>query len=141
MKLIAASVSLLIAVSAHAGDTDDALRENAPRGITETFFACANRADTDLAAQSGCVSEEKKVQDARLNKAYLALMKNLEADKRADMKAAERSWIDFNDRSYRVELAIHGVDKTADIETATSELYRYCERANELQKLAFFVGD
>jgi uncharacterized protein YecT (DUF1311 family) len=138
---IAAATLLSFATPSHAGDVSQSLRKRAPAGITETFFSCTDKAGGDLAAQAGCVSVEKKVQDARLNRAYAAVMAKVSGKAKEDLKAAERSWLTFNDKSYDAELAIHGVDQTAGIDTATSELFRYCQRANALDDLAFAVGE
>ena len=141
--LFAAALLAAFAQTASATDagTAQSIKNGAPKGISETFYACVERASGDLAAQGTCTSTEKKNQDARLNRAYKKLLANLDGNKRESVKIAERSWLDFNAKSVDAELALRGEDKTASIEAALSELLRFCSRANELEKFAFIAGD
>jgi len=141
MKWVSAIVAFVLASAACAGDVGATMRKMAPRGISDTFFTCADRAGYDDASLGACITTEKKSQDARLNRAYAALMKKLAAKPKDDLRDAERAWLTYVGKSYDAELGIHGQDKTINIDLATHELYRYCQRANELEDLVFFSGE
>lgn len=141
--LFAAALLAAVAQTTSASDsgTAQSIRNGAPRGISETFYACVELAGGDIPAQGTCMSTEKKIQDARLNRAYKRLLASLDDSKKESVKIAERSWLDVNAKSVDAELALRGDDKTANIEAALSELLRYGGRANELERLAFLAGD
>ena len=94
-----------------------------------------------MVALGSCISLEKKVQDARRNKAYGILMVKLEPKAKESLKAAERSWLDFNGKAVNAELDLRAADKTASIEAAISEVFRYCDQANVLENFVYFVND
>jgi uncharacterized protein YecT (DUF1311 family) len=141
MKWVPAFILLIVTSSVCAGDVGTTMRKTAPRGLSNNFFVCSDRAEYDTEALASCISVEKKGQDARLNKAYATLMKKLSGRARDDLRDAERSWLAYVAKSHDVELGVHGQDKTVNIDTATHELYRYCQRANELEDLVFFSGE
>lgn len=141
MKCISVIVVLAFASAASAGDVGTTMRKVAPRGISNDFFVCADHAGYDDVALGSCISAEKKSQDARLNRAYGALMKTLSGKAKDDLRDAERAWLTYVGKSYDAELGIHGQDKTINIDLATHELYRYSQRANELEDLVFFSGE
>jgi uncharacterized protein YecT (DUF1311 family) len=138
--LTALSVCASSAFATNSG-AGQSLREGAPKGITEAFYACADKAGSDMLALGSCTSSEKKVQDARLNKAYAILMTKLEPKAKESVKAAERSWLDFNGKSVNAELDLRAADKTASIEASISEVFRYCDQANVLENFVYFVND
>jgi uncharacterized protein YecT (DUF1311 family) len=139
MRCLALSGLLVFSMPVFAGDVADSARRTAPKNISESFFRCLDRAGGDLVAIGACTSEEKQSQDQRLNRAYQVLMKKLDADAKAAMRASERAWVDFNAKAVAAELALRADDKTANVEAAMSELYRYCEQANALENFAFFI--
>jgi uncharacterized protein YecT (DUF1311 family) len=141
MKWLIATAMFVFAASAAAGDVGTTMKKSAPRGISDSFFACSDRAGYDEDALGSCITAEKKQQDARLNKAYAALMAKLSGKAKDDLRDAERAWLTYVKKSYDAELGIHGQDKTVNVDLATHELYRYCQRANELDDLVFFSGE
>ncbi|QWT22234.1 DUF1311 domain-containing protein [Bacillus sp. NP157] len=145
MKTFATVVALCLVamptiVSAFDDSTEQALRHSAPKGITEAFFACTKKTGFDKAELSNCISTELKVQDRRLNKAYSALMTHLDDKSKASLRAAERAWLDFNVKSITAETDIGGTNQTTDLDVAQAELYRYCDRANVLERYLFGLG-
>lgn len=132
---------LMQSVGALAGDADQGVRRGAPKGVSESFFACTDRSSGDIVGLGNCSTVEKKVQDARLNKAYSALMGKLDSEGKDHLRAAERAWIEFNAKSVDTELDVRGSEKTANIDASINEVYRYAERANTLESLLSIVGD
>jgi len=124
-----------------AGDADQGVRRGAPKGVSESFFACTDRSGGDIVGLGNCSTVEKKVQDARLNKAYSALMNKLDSQGKDHLRAAERAWIEFNARSVDTELDVRSSEKTANIDASINEIYRYAEQANTLEGLLSVLGD
>ena len=137
--LLAASAVLLSATFPAAAD--DAMRRGSPKGISEAFYACSDRAAGDVVGLGNCITAEKKEQDGRLNKAYTALMAKLDANGKVHLRSAERAWIEFNARSVDTELDVRSSEKTANIDASVNEVYRYAERANTLEMLLSIILD
>lgn len=135
---------LLVISVAPAMATDSltarSVRENAPKGISETFFSCINKSGFDQDQLHDCLSEERKQQDQRLNKAYRNIMKYADERTKASVTAAERSWIDFNNKSTIAESALAETTQTASLDVRQAELFRYCEQANTLERYLFLMG-
>lgn len=144
IKLIVVSAGFLVMTGAASGSesrTAQALRHSAPKGISDAFFACVDKAGLDQSLIGLCIKSERQRQDARLNKAYGQLMGRLDEKTKTSVKAAERAWLDFNDKSVTAETAIGGTNKVANVDVANTELFRYCERANTLEDYIFSLGD
>jgi uncharacterized protein YecT (DUF1311 family) len=141
MKWMLISIALGFASSATSGDIGTMMRQSAPKGISESFFQCSDRAGDNVSALGECVSAEKRIQDGLLNRNYAGLMSKLQGKVKDDLRASERAWIEFNAKTVDVELAMRGTDQTANIEAAISELYRYASRADDLRKMAFVTGN
>ena len=126
-KAMAVSAALL----AHMGTalaesrTAQAMRHDAPKGITEAFFVCVDKAGFDQTLISICIRSEKAIQDRRINKAYGRLMDKLTGSTKESVQLAERAWIDFNTRSVAAETDLGGTDRVANVDVATAELHRY----------------
>lgn len=48
--------------------TSQIIRQHAPRGITEAFYQCIDKADPSTIASAACLTTEQKRQDKRLQK-------------------------------------------------------------------------
>lgn len=138
---IAVVAMLLGPAVACADEAGQAMRNGAPKGVTERFYACTEKAGGDIVGLGNCSSAEKKVQDARLNKAYAALMAKLDATGKEHLRAAERAWIEFNAKTVDTELDVRSGEKTANIDVAINEVYRYADRANTLESFLSIRGD
>jgi uncharacterized protein YecT (DUF1311 family) len=144
IKWIVLSIGLLVTTGAASGSesrTAQALRHSAPKGISEAFFGCVDKAGLDQSSIGACIKSERQRQDARLNKAYGQLMGKLDEKTKTSVKAAERAWLDFNDKSVTAETDIGGTNKVANVDVANAELFRYCERANTLEDYIFALGE
>jgi len=140
--VLGAAVLIATGLPAQAAETrtTQAMRNGAPKGLTESFFRCIDAAGLSESKISSCISTEKKGQDARLNKAYGVLMTNLDPEARDSVRAAERAWLDFNTKSVVAETAIGGANQVANIDVSQAELFRFCERANVLEDYVSSIG-
>jgi uncharacterized protein YecT (DUF1311 family) len=142
LVLVAAVTLGIVPVSAHSNEssTAQAVRRNAPNGVSEAFFACVSGAQSDQDKIFDCISTEKKLQDARLNKAYGALMSHLDDKSKASVRLAERAWLEFNDKSVKAETDIGATSQTNNLDVEQAEMFRYCQQANVLERYLFATG-
>jgi uncharacterized protein YecT (DUF1311 family) len=122
--LVAASVLAATGMgSAHAQDL--------PSGLSQKYLACQERAGRNTVQIGICAQTEMAAQDARLNKAYQQVMRQLanKPEERIALRNAERSWL--KRRDYECKIDQQTIDngclvaKTAD-------------RANELESRVRF---
>ena len=64
---------------------------------TPAYQACLDAADGSSSGMIGCITDEFKVQDARLNTAYHKVMAGLNERQKAKLRAAQRAWVVFRD--------------------------------------------
>ncbi|WP_207105762.1 lysozyme inhibitor LprI family protein [Sphingomonas sp. CFBP 8760] len=124
LKFLAAAAFLVSAGS-------PALAQVAPAGISDRYTACASRAGTNTVQQGICAQSEIAAQDARLNKAYQQVMRQLAKtpDKRLALRTAQRSWLKARD--YECKIDQETINSTCLVmKTAT--------RANELESMVRF---
>lgn len=79
--------SALLPLSAHAQDT----------GLSKNFSACMDKAGGVTVDMIECITTEYQHQDAQLNTAYTSLMNTLGADRKKQLKTAQRAWITYRD--------------------------------------------
>lgn len=82
-----------------------------------------------------CIAAEHSRQDARLNRAYRALTAQLGADRRKELLAAQRLWIQYRDANCRFYADPDG-GTIASINAASCGLEMTARRATELELLA-----
>lgn len=121
--------------------TTQSVRRVAPKGISAALYACIDKAGFDQARMGSCIQIEKKLQDARLNQVYGKLIAKLDGKTRDSVRAAERAWLDFNTKSVVAETDIGGANQVAGFDVAEAELFRYCERANVLERYLSSIGE
>jgi|SRR5690349_302418 uncharacterized protein YecT (DUF1311 family) len=135
----------LLAYGAAAGATDstsDLIRRDAPKGISETFYACIDKANTNNIEEAACISQERERQDHRLNATYSALLHKLNADQKKNLIAAERVWLKFRDSTIDFEDSLYSNDIVDNLQVAENELFVICRRADELNEyLAIANGE
>jgi uncharacterized protein YecT (DUF1311 family) len=117
-----------------ADSTSDYIRQDAPKGITEAFYACIDKAGSDTVGMAACQTTEKQKQDARLNKAYKALLAKLDSKAKEDLKVAQREWLVLKDKDGRLESALYGKETVDNLQMGQNDMFRLCERANTLEK-------
>lgn len=121
--VMAASVLMLSGASAQA--------QVAPAGVSERYTACQARAGGNTVQQGICAQSEMGSQDARLNKAYQEVMRQLanNPEKRLALRTEQRSWLKARDYECKV-----------DQETINSSclVIKTASRANELERMIRF---
>lgn len=76
--------------------TPQAIKRQAPVGISTVFYTCVENAASENIALAACQSAEKKRQDVRLNAAYKALISKQRGATKDSLIRAERAWLDFH---------------------------------------------
>lgn len=116
-----------------AETTVDAIRRDAPKGITDVFYACVDKADDNTVDQAACLTQERARQDHRLNKSYDALVGKLDGDEKESLIEAERAWLKFRDSSVQLEDKLYGREEVDNLQLSQNEVFMICRRANELE--------
>jgi len=130
------------AMSTAAADSNSqAIRPSAPKGVTEAFYACIDRADQNLTEVGICITNERDYQDARLNKVYKQLLQVLSGKSKENLIAAEKSWIAFKDKDGAFMATLYGTETVDNLELEQSKVFRLCERANALERYLFLAKD
>lgn len=65
--------------------------------LSKRFSACMDKSGGVTVTMIDCIAEETERQDARLNKAYKALMASLSAPRKKQLQEAQRAWLKFRD--------------------------------------------
>ena len=78
------------------------------------------------------MSSEMKVQDARLNKTYKALLGALKPDAKAALIDAERAWVQSTAKDEAFESKLYGDSQAENAQQLENKLARLCTRANAL---------
>ena len=152
IRLFAAGAVLVFVCFEASGQTSSdstaqVIRSQAPKGITSAFYACIEKAESNSMALGACEAAEKKVQDGRLNAVYKSVLGKLNGQKREDLIIAQRAWLDFHQKTERVEFSLYGGDSDAvsrsesGFEIDLRALFRLGERANTLQTYLFLADD
>lgn len=126
--------------------TGQGIKSEAPRGITKAFYACIDKTDEPgyggWPAQGACFGAEKKAQDARLNKVYQALLKQLSGKAKDDLVRTQRAWLDFHGKSGLFDRSLYGDDAPIMwAQQSLREIFRLSERANALERYLAFARD
>ena len=121
-KMLAAAAAAVV-VSAGA----PLLAQVAPAGISDRYTACQARARGNTVQGGICAQTEMASQDARLNKAYQQVMRQLASQpaQRIALRDEQRSWLKARD--YECKIDGETID-TACLVTKTAT------RANELER-------
>lgn len=136
IRTLAVAFTLFVCCSAAfaAENTSDYVKRDAPKGITAAFYACIDKAGSDTIAIAACLTEERQKQDARLNTAYKALQRQLDAKAKERLVTAERAWLDLQDKDGKLETALYGNETVDNLQMTQNAVFRLCERANALEK-------
>lgn len=65
--------------------------------LTKQFSVCMDKAEGVTQNMVECIDAEIKRQDARLNKAYKAVMADLNPERKKQLLEAQRAWLKFRD--------------------------------------------
>ena len=121
------SAALAIAAATHAAGAHET-------GLSKQHAACLDKSGGTTMGMTECITTETQRQDARLNKAYKALMAELPSLRKKQLQEAQRAWIKFRDTNCAFYDDPDGgtlarVNANACMMTATAE------RASELERL------
>ncbi len=117
-----------------SGSNSPDIRKDAPKGVSEAFYTCIDKAGQNLTIAGFCITKEKKAQDARLNKVYKELIAALKPNSKDSLIAAERAWLDSTNKDGTFEATIYSSEQVDDLEQSQNDMFRLCERANLLEK-------
>jgi uncharacterized protein YecT (DUF1311 family) len=142
-RTLALAIALLAygATAAASESTSELIRRDAPKGISETFYACIDKADYDSIAVAACLSAEESVQDARLNRTYKALLAKLDSNAKGHLVDSERAWLAFHHKTSGLETTLYGSEIVANLEVSQRDIFRLCERANTLADYLSLADD
>lgn len=123
--------------------TSQIIRQHAPAGITETFYQCIDKADSDsdTVASAACLTAEQVRQDKRLNANYQALLAKLTPEQKKQLVTAERAWLKFKETNGTFENAIWGDETMSNLELTQNEVFSIGARADALEKYLHIVGE
>ncbi len=96
-------------------------------GLSERYIACHTRANGNTVQDGICGQAEMAEQDARLNKAYQQVMRQLDKDpgKKLALRTEQRSWLKRRDYECKVN---------ADTVNDDCLIKKTATRADELEK-------
>jgi len=133
-KILVLCLVLLVNGQALAYEsTAQVIKRQAPKGITNAFYGCIEKSESDNIAIAACQSAEKKRQDARLNAAYKSLLSKLRDTSKDNLVHAERAWLEFHGNSETFESSFYGSESVSSFQVMQNEIFRLCERANTLE--------
>ena len=66
-------------------------------GLSAKYSSCMDKSGGVTVDMLGCIGEETKSQDARLNKAYKAVSTAIEPSRAKALQDAQRAWIKYRD--------------------------------------------
>ena len=116
------------------------IKRHAPPGITDTFYACVDKADSDTNAAANCLTDEHTRQDKRLNTTYKALLSKLAPKAKDQLIQAERAWLKFQEVNGALESSVYGSEAVGNLQVTENAIFRVCERANALDDYLFVVN-
>ncbi|MDY0956313.1 lysozyme inhibitor LprI family protein [Stenotrophomonas rhizophila] len=121
--------------------TAQVIKRQAPAGISNVFYGCVEKAESDTIALAECQSAEKKRQDARLNIAYSSLLSKQRGTDKEKLIRAERDWLDFHSTSNAFEASLYGSETVSSFQVMQRDIFRLCERANVLEEYLSIAND
>ncbi|MCP5419018.1 MAG: DUF1311 domain-containing protein [Gammaproteobacteria bacterium] len=99
------------------------------------FSRCLDKANGVTAAMIACIASETKVQDARLNSNYNALMASLNESRKKELLEAQRAWLKFRDLNCKFYYDPDG-GSIATVSANHCFLNTTEQRASELKELS-----
>ena len=122
----ALSITLLMACAPYAASAQDA-------GLSKQHAACMDKSGGTTMGMIECITAEAQRQDARLNKAYKAVMADLSPARKKQLLEAQRAWLKFRDANCGFYYDPDGgtlarVNANDCMMTATAERARELER-------------
>lgn len=139
-----AAIALVLLAGGSAAGAEESLsaqiRKDAPKGITQAFYACVDTASGNI-EQAYCLTQERERQDRRLNTIYRALLGRLSPSQKKRLVEAERAWLKFADATAGFETALYGSGPIDNLQIGQNETFAICKRANELEEYLAVASD
>lgn len=123
-----------------AESTSDVIRRDAPEGISEAFYACIDRANSSAIEEAYCISEERELQDKRLNTTYQTLLHKVNEGQKKHLVEAERAWLKLQDANTQFEDTVYGREIVDNLQLAENELFAIGRRADQLDQYLAVAG-
>lgn len=101
--------------------------------LSQRYTSCMERADGYNIDMHACIAAEYERQDGRLNLAYKQLSNQLSDDRKKQLLAAQRLWIQFRGTNCAFYADPDG-GSLANLDGATCELETTARRAAELER-------
>lgn len=101
-------------------------------GLSKQHAACMDKSEGITMKMIACINDEYQRQDARLNKAYKALMAELSPERKKQLLAVQRAWIKYRDANCNFYGDPDG-GSLARIDANGCMLRSAASRANELE--------
>lgn len=103
--------------------------------LSKQFDACMDKSGGVTQSMVECMVAETKRHDARLNKAYKALMGSLTPERQKQLQEAQRAWLKFRDTNCAFYYDPDG-GTLARVEANDCVMNMTANRAKELEALA-----
>ncbi len=103
--------------------------------LTKQFNACMDKSGGVTQGMVECMVAETKRHDARLNKAYKALMGGLNPERQKQLQEAQRAWLKFRDSNCAFYYDPDG-GTLARVQANDCVMNMTANRAKELETLA-----
>ncbi len=102
---------------------------------SDGFSTCIGKSGGVTANMLNCIGEELATQDARLHSAYKKLAAGLTAERRRELVAVQRFWIQYRDANCKYYADPDG-GTAATLASTECVLRETTERANEMEILS-----
>ncbi|MGN2252483.1 lysozyme inhibitor LprI family protein [Frateuria sp. GZRe12] len=134
MTVIAFALFACVSAAGAVERPSDPLRNNAPKGVAEAFYACVDHANFNEIEEAYCTSQERTRQEKRLNTSYQALLRKLNGGQKKRLVEAERAWIKLQDATGPFEESLYGHEIIDNLQLAQNELFAVTRRADQLDE-------
>lgn len=114
--------------------TAPAAAQTSAAPLSATFQTCLDKSGGVTFEMRECISAEYERQDQQLNRNYQALMAELTPERKKQLQAAQRLWIQYRDANCQFYLDPDG-GSMATIAAADCSLQITADRARELEGL------
>ena len=102
--------------------------------LSSALTECMARAGSQTVQRAECLSDERDRQDARLNRAYKALIANLQGDSRDRMVDAQRQWVELQQKDGAFETSIlDALGPMGNLQSVENEARAISQRAEQLE--------
>ncbi len=109
-------------------------------GLSTQYSQCMDNSGGVTVSMLDCIAAETKLQDDRLNMAYKEAMSQLSAERKKQLKEAQRAWIKFRDANCDFYFDPEG-GTSASVMASDCVMSETAERAAELEGFLEIYGE